>query len=81
MKVKMANQTQQTVMARLKVSRIGQVLNKNYSSSTEYLDHKKSDAKVYSKRITGSVRLQREKFYSPKEYRSRIARVKKAQLP
>lgn len=80
-KIEMAPKTRQVVLNQLRLDNINDVILKKYSPLDRDHDINKSDARIYLKRITGSVRLQNERYYTINEFSDRIDKIKKYKLP
>lgn len=80
-RLKLNLHAEEIILDALKLQSLDQVLDRDYADLSINNDSDREQAKKYSNRFRGSVRLVRGKFYTEEEIRQRRNRIDSLKLP
>ena len=81
-KIQLSKRSRSVIKKNLKLKRIDEVVDHKYADFSPENDICREKVNtIYAKRIRGSVRLRAGRYYTAKEYKDRVKRVKALTLP
>ena len=81
MAVSLSETTKKIIQNRLKLKRFNEVLEREYQDITPKSDINREEAKMFSGRFRGSVRLSRGLYYTAQEFKEWVDKVRRIKLP
>lgn len=79
--IRISNKTKKALLKALNLEHLVEIMDRDYTDIDEEHDVDREKAMCYASRNRGSVRINTGRFYTAKEYSTRIAQARRLKLP